>query len=511
MTSVTSCPISSSSPGPGLQQGRYRDRPAEQRTGEDRQQRLDHHHAHRLTGRRAGVVQGDELAEVSSSDHRSNAGPAQSRSGDDRGNASTTAGGWPRRYGHGVRRTARSVTESLRLPPTRFLTSSWPWRSLAYLASGGLLGLATGAVLFGLLVAGVTLSLVVVGLAAFLAAALSGIAVARIERWRLRLVDDVTLSDPHRPPATPGLRAWVMTRLREPATWRELGYTMMVVSALCWLDGIVVFVWGWSVSALIFAPLYIGDSPLTLIGTLFGLLLGFLLLYPVAAWAAARAALTQAVLGPRMQIDPRLVEVARSRARLVDAFEVERRRIERDLHDGAQQRLLALSMQLGLARLELPASSAAAPLVERAHQLAKEALAELRELIRGVHPKILADRGLHAALREVADRAPLPVDVDVALPERLPGSVEVCAYFVVVEAMANVAKHSGATRARVVASAGSGRLTVQIRDDGRGGADPTRGSGLSGMADRVAAAGGTVSLASPPGGPTVVHVELPCG
>ncbi|MFI5906649.1 sensor histidine kinase [Dactylosporangium sp. NPDC051541] len=408
----------------------------------------------------------------------------------------------------------RSVMDALRLPPMRFLRSWWPWRSLLYLTSGGALGLATGFVLLGLLLGGAVLSLLVVGLAGFLAAALSGIVVARIERRRLRMVDDVRLTDPHRRPARPGLRAWLRTRLREPATWRELGYTMLMVTALCWLDGMVVALWFWIVTALVGGPLYIhsDEAPieLTLTGAVFGVVLGFVLLYPMSAWAAARAAITQAVLGPRMEMDAELTEVARSRARLVDAFEVERRRIERDLHDGAQQRLLALSMQLGLARLELPDGAPGAEPVARAHDLAKEALSELRELIRGVHPKILSDRGLHAALLEVADRAPLTVDVDAALPERLPGAVEACAYFVVVEALANVAKHSAATRARVVASVSRGRLTVQVRDDGRGGADPARGSGLSGLADRVAAGGGTVALASPVGGPTVLHVELPC-
>ncbi|WP_433214782.1 sensor histidine kinase [Dactylosporangium sp. CS-047395] len=408
----------------------------------------------------------------------------------------------------------RSVMDALRLPPRRFLTSRWPWRALLYLASGGLLGIATGLVLLGLLVGGAALTLCVIGLAGFLAAALSGIVVARIERRRLRLVDDVRLSDPHRRPDRPGLRAWVTTRLWEPATWRELGYTMLMCTALCWLDGMVVALWLYIVGALVGGPIYINDDTpraLPILGAFFGIAFGILLLYPMTAWAAARAAITQAVLGPRMELDAELTEVARSRARLVDAFEVERRRIERDLHDGAQQRLLALSMQLGLARLELPADSPAARSVAQAHDLAKEALGELRELIRGVHPKILSDRGLHAALREVADRAPLPVEVDLALPERLPGAVEACAYFVVVEALANVAKHSAAARARVVASVSAGRLTVQVRDDGRGGADPARGSGLSGLADRVAAAGGTVALASPVGGPTVVHVELPCG
>ncbi|GAA3276018.1 MULTISPECIES: sensor histidine kinase [Dactylosporangium] len=406
-----------------------------------------------------------------------------------------------------------SVMDALRLPPVRFLTSWWPWRSLLYLASGGALGLAAGAVLLGLLLAGAVLTVVVIGLAGFLAAALSGIVVARIERRRLRMVDDVRLTDPHRRPDRPGLRQWVRTRLREPATWRELGYTMLMVTALCWLDGMVVTLWFWIVAALVGGPFYVeAGTPVELIVmmTVAGVTLGIILLYPMSAWAAARAAITQAVLGPRMEMDAELTEVARSRARLVDAFEVERRRIERDLHDGAQQRLLALSMQLGLARLELPDGAPGAEPVARAHDLAKEALSELRELIRGVHPKILSDRGLHAALLEVADRAPLPVDVDAALPDRLPGGVEACAYFVVVEALANVAKHSDASRARVVASLSRSRLTVQVRDDGRGGADPARGSGLSGLADRVAAAGGTVALASPVGGPTVLHVELPC-
>ncbi|MFF5226159.1 sensor histidine kinase [Dactylosporangium sp. NPDC000521] len=407
----------------------------------------------------------------------------------------------------------RSALESLTLPPAKFLTSSWPWRSLLYLGSGGLFGVVTGAALFGLLAFGVILTLFVVGLAGFLAFALSGVFVAKVERWRLRLVDAVDLPDQHRPVEEPGLRAWVTTRLREGATWRELGYTIVICAILGWLDSLVVAFVVWAVPALLCGPLYIDDTPLvwTLMGSVAGLALAVIMLYPVTAWAGARAAITRAILAPRAEDDPRLVELTRSRARLIDAFEVERRRIERDLHDGAQQRLVALSMQLGLARLELPDGSPAADPVRRAHDLAKEALAELRELIRGVHPKILTDRGLAAAVREVADRAPLSVDVDIALPARLPEPVEVTAYFVVVEALANVAKHSGARRARVIASVVFDRLTVQVRDDGRGGADPARGTGLAGLVDRVAAVGGTVALASPHGGPTVVHVELPCG
>jgi signal transduction histidine kinase len=200
--------------------------------------------------------------------------------------------------------------------------------------------------------------------------------------------------------------------------------------------------------------------------------------------------------------------VTRSRARLVDAFEVERRRIERDLHDGAQQRLVALNVHLGLARLETPLDSPAAEPLARAHDLAKQALTELRELIRGVHPKVLTDRGLAAAVHDVAGRSPVPVDVSLALSGRLPSAVEVTAYFVVVEALTNVARHARASRASVTASLVDGRLVLRVSDDGAGGADPARGSGLAGLADRVAAVGGTVALSSPPGGPTVVQVSF---
>jgi signal transduction histidine kinase len=264
---------------------------------------------------------------------------------------------------------------------------------------------------------------------------------------------------------------------------------------------------------LLLGPFYIDDEPLTMTLplALLGVPAAIVMAYPVTAWAGARSAMARAILAPRSDdTDAKLVEVTRSRARLVDAFEVERRRIERDLHDGAQQRLVALSMQLGLARLELPAGSPAAGQVAAAHELAKQALTELRELIRGVHPKILTDRGLSAAVEAAAGSAPVPVDLHLRVPGRLPAAVEVTAYFVVVEALANVAKHSQARRALVAAWLVGGRLLLDVRDDGRGGADSSRGSGLTGLADRVAAVDGTVALSSPPGGPTLLHVEIPC-
>ena len=233
--------------------------------------------------------------------------------------------------------------------------------------------------------------------------------------------------------------------------------------------------------------------------------------YPLTAWAGARAALARLVLAPReVELGERLVEVTRSRARLVDAFELERRRIERDLHDGAQQRLIALTVALGMARLDLPSDSAAAEHVSAAHEQAKQALTELRELSRGVHPQVLTDRGLPAAVADAAGRSPVVVDVDVALPRRLPGAVEVTAYFAVCEALANVAKHSRATRASVRGRLMDDVLVVEVHDDGVGGADPAAGGGLTGLADRIAVVDGRLLLSSPPGGPTLLRIELPC-
>jgi signal transduction histidine kinase len=407
----------------------------------------------------------------------------------------------------------RNALDALTMRPTRFLRSAWPWRSLAYLIGGALLGFGTIVAVLGLLAAGLILTVVLIGLAGFVATALCGVAVGRLERRRMRLVDDDLLPDPHRRPAEPGLRAWLSVRLREQATWREFGYAMISASVLCWMDTLVVAGAVWVPVTLILGPLYVDDAALslTLTGSVAGLALLVVMAYPVTAWAGARAAMARAILAPRSDdADAKLVEVTRSRARLVDAFEVERRRIERDLHDGAQQRLVALSMQLGLARLELPAGSPSAEPVAAAHELARQALTELRELIRGVHPKILTDRGLVAAVQDVAGSAPVPVALHLSIDRRLPAAVEVTAYFVVVEALANVAKHSGATRAHVAAWLVGGRLLLDVRDDGRGGADPERGTGLVGLADRVATVDGTVALSSPPGGPTLLHVEIPC-
>jgi signal transduction histidine kinase len=229
----------------------------------------------------------------------------------------------------------------------------------------------------------------------------------------------------------------------------------------------------------------------------------------LAGLARGQAFLTRLLLAPGAR--ERVGELERSRAAVVRTQEEERRRLERDLHDGVQARLVALALDLGMARDKLAGgeADAARELLDEAHEEAKSTLVELRELVRGVHPAILADRGLDAALSALAARCPVPVEVDADV-RRLPAALESAAYFVVAEALANVAKHSGASRADVRVRALDGRVVVEVADDGRGGARVGAGSGLVGLEDRVRALDGTLRIASPEGGPTILVAELPC-
>jgi signal transduction histidine kinase len=204
-------------------------------------------------------------------------------------------------------------------------------------------------------------------------------------------------------------------------------------------------------------------------------------------------------------------ELRASRARIVDATDAARRRLERNLHDGAQQRLaaLALSLRLAESRIETDVTEAGDLLTRSREELAR-ALEELRELARGLHPNVLTDRGLGPALEALVLRSPFPVEVDVP-PDRLPPAIEAAAYYVAAEALANVAKYAHATFARVEAfeSEDGAELVVQVSDDGVGGADPTRGTGLRGLADRVASLDGRLAIASPPGGGTRLRASIP--
>ncbi|MEV5550122.1 sensor domain-containing protein [Streptomyces sp. NPDC052309] len=403
-----------------------------------------------------------------------------------------------------------------------YLGSAWPWRAVAYLTSGALLGAVVLVVIVSGAVAGGALAVVVVGLPLLVLTALAGIPVAAVERRRLRLAGVAPVpAGQHRTPGRPGLPAWLATRLKETATWRELAYAVLLGVVLWPLDAAAVVVGAVLPLSMVAAPALVaagGEAKVVKLwlvdtwpGAFAAAALGLVLLaagaYALGVVAGARAELARVLLAGKDA--DRVTELVRSRVRLVDAFEAERRRIERDLHDGAQQRLVALTMTLGLARLDAPPGPLADQLAA-AHGEAERALVELRELIHGIHPKVLADYGLHAAVADAADRSPVPVDVDLDLPGRLPRPVESAAYFVVCEALANVARHSGADRAEVSGGYGDGRLVLRVRDDGRGGADPDGGTGLTGLADRVSVLDGRLSLSSPPGGPTLLHVEIPC-
>jgi signal transduction histidine kinase len=239
---------------------------------------------------------------------------------------------------------------------------------------------------------------------------------------------------------------------------------------------------------------------------------GVVLLYLVLAGAAGVArwerVLLERLLAPSReeQLTRRVAELSRTRDAIVAAVDDERRRIERDLHDGVQQRLVALGMLLGRARRH---PDRAAELVAQAHDEAQRALVELRDVSWRVYPAALDTGGLATALESVAERAPLPVRIRCALPVEPPATVRAAAWFVISEAVTNAAKHSGALHVDVEVAMVDGRLRATVRDDGRGGADPA-GGGLAGLARRVAAADGLFTVDSPPGGSTVISAELPC-
>jgi signal transduction histidine kinase len=225
----------------------------------------------------------------------------------------------------------------------------------------------------------------------------------------------------------------------------------------------------------------------------------------------AAAALTLENARLHAELRARLAELQASRARLVEATETERRRIERDLHDGTQQRLVSIAMTLGLAESKLAADRPAVqPVLREARDVLTLALAELRELTQGIRPAILVERGLPAALDDLSRRAALPVRPDIAVSGRLPEQVEGAAYFVASEALANAAKHSHASEVRLAASQQGGVLVLEVADDGIGGAAAGGGSGLRGLADRVEALGGRLTVSSPPGRGTRLRAEIPC-
>ena len=389
--------------------------------------------------------------------------------------------------------------------------SAQTWLVVIHLLTGLFLGSLVFVLVVTFAAAGVGLVVVFLSGILVLAATLWLCAqFGRAERARFALMLGRLIPAPVPPAATltGWRRLWRITW--SSPTWRQFGYALLRLPLSVVQVCVLLVVWA-AALALITLPAYsfalprggpvLGGQVVRGPGQLAGAVVVGLLVLLAAPWVTQALALLDGavagrLLGPgrRADLTARIGELETSRAQVVDAAEHERRRIERDLHDGAQQRLVSLAMELGRARAKFGTDpQAAEEIVGQAHDQAKEALSELRNLVRGVHPPVLSDRGLDAALSGLAARCPVPVNVRVDLPERPPAAVEAIAYFVVAEALTNIAKHAHAAHAEVSVSRSGDLLLVVITDDGSGGADPA-GQGLSGLAARVAGVDGRLSV-----------------
>ncbi len=412
------------------------------------------------------------------------------------------------------RHRARTVAQALMSAPWRVLASWWPWRALGYLLVSAVLGI----VLLALL----PFTLLLLPLWAILC--------GMLERRRLRMLGFARIPSGHVRVGADERHNWLNIRLTEPATWREvlvllldLVAGLVALTVLFFEFAALVVIIGVPITALVRGNVDIrifGDAQIRLDGSTWWLpLLALVVFLIVAAYlnllvATAQGLAASWLLAPRgAEIAQRVERLTRSRAAVVTAHEDERRRIERDLHDGVQQELVLLAGRLGVLELELAGLGADAEPARRAlaatqHQ-AERATASLRESVRGIHPAVLADRGLGAALDELAGRAPLGVTLRHDGLGRADPAVEAAAYFVVREALTNVVKHTDATGVVVSARTDRHTLEVVVCDDGSGGADPHRGTGLAGLAARAAALDGDLVIDSPAGGPTTITLTMP--
>jgi signal transduction histidine kinase len=368
-----------------------------------------------------------------------------------------------------------------------------------------------------------TLGLLIIGFPIVLASFWCFRVLADFERKRAALVFGAPIASAYRPAPADGRFA---SRLRfaahDPQRWKDVAYLALhgvlgfIVGTL-WLmlvavvvGGITMPAWWWAVPG---GTEWLGftiDTWEKAVGAAaLGVALLPVLLFLQRPLALSQAHIAKALLGPSLAA--RVERLTETRAGAVDAATAELQRIERDLHDGAQARLVALAMDLGMAEERFDRDpESARELVGEAREEARRALAELRDLARGMRPGLLAERGLGPAIAALAARSPVPATATVDVPRKPPQAVETAAWFVVSEALANSAKHSQAERAAVWVTLRNAHLHVEVVDDGRGGADPG-GSGLKGLAQRVEALDGSLEVHSPSGGPTVVRALLPCG
>ncbi len=395
----------------------------------------------------------------------------------------------------------------------------------AYVALSGAIGLAAFVALLPLVIlSGALMVLALMGLLFLWGAFLAGHVLALLERRRAAALLGVEFRVRPLGPSEGNPLKRMLAWTRSRGSWLELCYALIALPFVGFCGAVLVFtafgvavafltfpLWGWAAAGgASVLGLHVGFAAAAVLHVVVGTA-ALVAAPPLARGVAAvQVAMARLLLEPgaNERLTARVDTLEQTRAGMVAAADAERRRIERDLHDGAQQRLVALAMTLGRAKAtEDPGLSKR--LLDEAHGEAKEALVELRNLARGIHPAVLTDRGLDAAVSALAARCPVPVAVDVDLPHRAGPAIEAIAYFVVAEALTNVAKHSGATRAWLTVGLEGPDLVVEVLDDGSGGADP-RGNGLTGLRDRVRAVDGALALTSPPGGGTTLRVELPC-
>lgn len=402
---------------------------------------------------------------------------------------------------------------------------AWGWLAVTQLVLDLLLA-APYLVVGGLLLGGLAAVAGLVGVLLVLLALAAARVIGPFERARLRAFTGLAVAAPHNPQAG---QPWWRRLLLDTRPWRASVHLTLIAF------------WGLAAGTTVLALLSIAvglaalpvydhrlpdggallpggaqlDPALNPVLTAAGLL-GLLVLPLVArGLVGVDMALGRWLLGPSgdeqvRRLSERVVTLTETREATVDSVEAERRRIERDLHDGPQQRLVSIAMDLGMARQRLDRDPAGArELIDKAHTAAKEAITEMRQVARGIHPPVLTDRGLDAALSALAARAPVPVSVSVDLDRRPTPTIEAIAYFCVSEALTNVAKHARAGSARVAVRRVDGALEITVTDDGVGGADPERGTGLHGLRQRVRSVDGALQLSSPVGGPTVLTVTLP--
>jgi signal transduction histidine kinase len=346
------------------------------------------------------------------------------------------------------------------------------------------------------------------------------------ERWRIKVLTGFEIPNPYKPLPHGPLSDKVRAFLKDGALWRDILYVILMFPIS--LAEFVILTVGLTVPFTLIAMPWViaieGSGEITGIWTITspiealplffaGVFLLGVSAYMFTAIARVHGLVARWLIGPSdiEALTQRVETLSDTRSRMVGVSLDDRRNIERNIHDSTQPRLVSLAMNLGIAREKLDSDpNRAKELIDQAHQEAKDVLVELRHLVRGLHPSILTDRGLEAAIPALAGHCTVPVTVDVHLDERPPEIVETTAYYVVAEALANVAKHSNASEAHVVIQRDNGYLRIDIVDDGRGGATLSPGGGLTGILDRVEALDGSLEVVSPEGGPTRLSARIPC-